>query len=695
MSYKLGVLCVKIRDKLLLLMLFVFVILTSITFIVYRNISGVMLKISNDEAISTIQDQTRIIDFYFNGLCNIGENASPGVKGLFRDDGWVDPQKLRALMADLLQANKANNMVNMYTGTQNFERTMYTGNGYVPPPDFVAPERPWYKAAVAAKKTAITDPYIDSETKTLVISTGTPLYASSGSLLGVIGTDISLASLADTVKKIKVLGSGTGVLMTKDGTIVEHPDPTYIMNENIAKPSAKVSAELAAVGAKALSGGSGWGDYTIDGAKRRFYYAKCDSGYIVGVIFPHEQLNAIAGRVTMGQVVAGSLAMLAVGIFMLLMIPSIVRPLRRLESALARIADLDLTVDEKTYKWETSVNSKTEIGAMLVSLRNMRASLNEIVMSVRSKVERTSSSARNLDELSTRALNEVESSRSATNNVEGLADDALRSVASVATSIQEVTHAATMTAHSATDGAEASSTTAALSSDVSDRVNDFVKDLQAVGLAAAQNSEGIAAVGSSVAAIAEFVTTIRSIANQTNLLALNAAIEAARAGDAGRGFAVVADEVRKLAEESGVASHHVEEMMGQLESGTGAAIHSTRESAEVISNIIHKAQETQESLKRTLTEIDKMNDAVQTIAAAAEEQAASSNEISNSADHVRESVSEVASEISIVSRTANETVAVINEVTSESAHLAEIANDLEVIMSKFKLEGGRRSLQAR
>lgn len=46
------------------------------------------------------------------------------------------------------------------------------------------------------------------------------------------------------------------------------------------------------------------------------------------------------------------------------------------------------------------------------------------------------------------------------------------------------------------------------------------------------------------------LTLITNIAEQTNLLAFNASIEAGRAGDYGRGFAVVAQEVRKLAVES-------------------------------------------------------------------------------------------------------------------------------------------------
>ena len=332
------------------------------------------------------------------------------------------------------------------------------------------------------------------------------------------------------------------------------------------------------------------------------------------------------------------------------------------------------------------LNPGTELGAMVEAARNMRKIFIDIISLVNAGVERLASSSDTLKNLSEHVTADIDGAKNAAANVEELANEALKSVESTANAVQEITHAATMTATSASDGAEASSATSKLSSDVSDMVNVFVSELQGVGDTSAENIKGMAEVGASVAAIGEFVTSIKNIASQTNLLALNAAIEAARAGDAGRGFAVVADEVRKLAEESNVASRQVAELMEKLEIGASNAINSAQQSADTITRIVGKARETRESLKNANAEMDKVNGAVQTIAAAAQEQAASSNEIAESSNRARDSIGEVAREVSAITRAAAETQNAIRKVSEEAVNLSSISANLEELMARFTME---------
>lgn len=156
---------------------------------------------------------------------------------------------------------------------------------------------------------------------------------------------------------------------------------------------------------------------------------------------------------------------------------------------------------------------------------------------------------------------------------------------------------------------------------------------------AKMSNEGSDAVKRTVGAmnqIAEKVSVIEDIAYQTNLLALNAAIEAARAGVHGRGFAVVASEVRKLAEKSQIEAKLIKDLTEDSRSISNTA-------KSLIESMLPNINKTAELVKEiTLASgqqkntVDQMNSAVSQLNSVAQNNAASSEELSGTANQLND-----------------------------------------------------------
>ena len=183
---------------------------------------------------------------------------------------------------------------------------------------------------------------------------------------------------------------------------------------------------------------------------------------------------------------------------------------------------------------------------------------------------------------------------------------------------------------------------------------------------AAQSASNTATIvdklGESAQEIGKVVDMIKGIAAQTNLLALNATIEAASAGEAGKGFAVVANEVKELAKQTASATEDIRAQVAGMQGNTQHAVKAIDEIVQIINEI---------------------NSISGNIAAAVEEQTATTNEISKNvgdaargANEVSKNVQQAALGANEVSKNVQEAVKGVNDISKNIHQLAGGANDV-------------------
>ena len=372
----------------------------------------------------------------------------------------------------------------------------------------------------------------------------------------------------------------------------------------------------------------------------------------VRVTYSFESLdNTVASNITSVALVELGLFVVGIIVISLLLRRIVISPINHLNDTIHTIqrdADLNQRIE---------VNSNDEIGRMSQAFNSMLEHLHDSMKQVSSTVIRLGSSSKQINSIADMAAQAVHNQQVQTSSV---------------ASAMEQMEAATRSVENNAENTVSASDLALSESDKGTKITqDALSAIEKLKENMVQATSAIQQLNDQSQNVGTVLEVIQKIAEQTNLLALNAAIEAARAGEQGRGFAVVADEVRTLASRTHNSTEEINNIIAKLQSDAEGAVIIMQAAMQSAEDGVVSVQKTSDALVNIAEEVRVINDMNHQVASAIREQ-------TQMASSVEESVMDI-------SQSANRTADRAGQLNSVSAELGSLAQELEKLVSRFKL----------
>lgn len=556
-------------------------------------------------------------------------------------------------------------------------------------------EREYFKKVVSTKQSYISEILVSVTTGKASAILCVPILE-NGELKGILTGTYSLQTMNDLVKNVKFEDTGYGFLLDEKGTMIANGvKPEFVGKINLTEK--KLNPELKLANSELddrllfLSKAS-----VADGQTMRGTYTSIDGITHVGTFMPisltgdkhwtlvitapeAEATQEIRSLKWMMIVIATSCIILALLMVMYLS-GRFAKPIISMRNQVVRVADGDLQVEKLDFESQSD-----EIGELAKSFNAMIDSLRDLVKQVQSQSHHVAASSEELTasaEQSAQATNQISAAvtdiaRGTDKQVSSI-DEASAVIEQLSAGIQQVAASANLVAGIADKAAHAAH-------NGGKSVDYAINQMLTIEKTVSNSAQVVSKLGERSKEIGEIVNTISGIAGQTNLLALNAAIEAARAGEQGRGFAVVAEEVRKLAEQSQEAARKIADLIGEIQGDTGTAVvamgDGTRE-VKIGTEVVNTAGK---AFNEITTIVNQVSSQVKEISVAIQQMASGSQQVVASVKEIDRISKDNVGQTQTVSAATEEQSASMEEIASASHGLAKMAQDLQNIISRFKV----------